>query len=265
MRHPFRAIVLGAISASALGAASAARADMLAQFFTVQADGRDFGPVICCFANHDEVLNTLGPNGLPVWNSTPSDIPNSPTLLDRNLTTNELNWWTVSSGSTNSPVVTSDGPAVVISGNSYDNGSMYPVNGTNTHNGDGTGFQTAIFSGSFNLNTAQTIDFSLGADDDALLFVDGKAAVILGGIHGDTPADNDVALDSGAHTFELFYADRQETGAALNFSIPNDVAVIATPPTPGVPEPAAWALMILGFGAVGASLRTRRQAEVASA
>ena len=30
--------------------------------------------------------------------------------------------------------------------------------------------------------------------------------------------------------------------------------------TPGVPEPASWALMILGVGAVGASLRQRRRA-----
>jgi choice-of-anchor A domain-containing protein len=29
-------------------------------------------------------------------------------------------------------------------------------------------------------------------------------------------------------------------------------------PPPGIPEPSAWALMILGFGAVGASLRRRR-------
>jgi hypothetical protein len=32
------------------------------------------------------------------------------------------------------------------------------------------------------------------------------------------------------------------------------------PPPPGVPEPAVWGLMILGFGAVGADLRRRRRA-----
>ena len=31
------------------------------------------------------------------------------------------------------------------------------------------------------------------------------------------------------------------------------------PPTPGVPEPATWALMLLGFGAAGAALRSRRR------
>lgn len=33
---------------------------------------------------------------------------------------------------------------------------------------------------------------------------------------------------------------------------------IATPALPAVPEPASWALMILGFGAVGAAMRYRR-------
>lgn len=32
-----------------------------------------------------------------------------------------------------------------------------------------------------------------------------------------------------------------------------------TPPVPGIPEPGTWALMILGFGAVGASLRRRNR------
>ena len=34
---------------------------------------------------------------------------------------------------------------------------------------------------------------------------------------------------------------------------------------PGVPEPAAWALMIVGFGGVGAMLRSRRRAALATA
>ena len=57
----------------------------------------------------------------------------------------------------------------------------------------------------------------------------------------------------------LFYADRQQTGAGLNFSVPDSVLINPTaPPGPGVPEPAAWALMILGFGATGAAMRRRR-------
>ncbi|HET6941946.1 MAG TPA: PEPxxWA-CTERM sorting domain-containing protein [Sphingomicrobium sp.] len=32
---------------------------------------------------------------------------------------------------------------------------------------------------------------------------------------------------------------------------------------PGVPEPSTWAMMLLGFGAIGFSMRHRRRAEFA--
>jgi hypothetical protein len=37
-----------------------------------------------------------------------------------------------------------------------------------------------------------------------------------------------------------------------------------TPPPPGVPEPASWALALMGFGAIGAALRTRRARALAA-
>ncbi|THD53628.1 PEPxxWA-CTERM sorting domain-containing protein [Phenylobacterium sp.] len=256
MRKALRAVLLAGLAMGAVTASTAARADMLAQFFTAQADGRDFGPTICCFANHNEVMTTLGPDGLPVFNPA-----SSPTLQDLNPATQELTWWTPSAASATSPGVVSAGTQV-ITGNSYSNGSFYPAG----HGNDANGFMTAIFSGSFNLNTEQTIDFSLSADDDALLFIDGTAAVLLGGIHGqggtDGSANANVDLTAGSHNFELFYADRQQSGAGLDFSVPNDLIVNPTAP-PGVPEPAGWALMILGFGTTGAVLRRRRSLVIA--
>ena len=249
-------VLLSALSIAALGVGSAARADIFAQYFTAEADGRDFGPTICCFANNNEVLSTLGPDSLPLFNTA-----SSPTLLDVN-SKGELNWWTPSLGTSTNPVEISTGTQV-ISGNSFSNGSFYPPNGTGPN--DASGFQTAIFSGSFNLNAAQTVDFTLGADDDALLYVDGAAADILGGIHGVTTANNDVDLSAGSHTFELFYADRQQTGAGLFFSVPNDVAVNPTPPpVSGVPEPSVWVMMLAGVALMGASLRLRRRRGVAA-
>jgi hypothetical protein len=40
------------------------------------------------------------------------------------------------------------------------------------------------------------------------------------------------------------------------------IGAISTRVTSGVPEPATWALMLVGFGAVGASLRSRRRARL---
>ena len=40
--------------------------------------------------------------------------------------------------------------------------------------------------------------------------------------------------------------------------------VVVTPPTGGVPEPGAWALMILGFGATGTMVRRRRASVMAA-
>ena len=52
------------------------------------------------------------------------------------------------------------------------------------------------------------------------------------------------------NTLEIFYADRERTGAQLDVSA--DVALTAA-----VPEPSTWAMMILGFFGVG-SLAYRR-------
>lgn len=51
-------------------------------------------------------------------------------------------------------------------------------------------------------------------------------------------------------TYVHFYSD-----AAFTL---DDLVIGRTDIGPGIPEPSAWALMILGFGAVGARLRARR-------
>ena len=70
-----------------------------------------------------------------------------------------------------------------------------------------------------------------------------------------TLADGGFYLDFGRHIPQYF------TGAGYfvmdNASLTVGDAV-APPPTSGAPEPAAWAMMILGFGGAGAALRQRR-------
>lgn len=46
---------------------------------------------------------------------------------------------------------------------------------------------------------------------------------------------------------------------AFDFMTIGDVGQVTNPPTGAVPEPATWAMMLLGFLGIGASLRGRRQ------
>jgi fibro-slime domain-containing protein len=241
--------VLAGLATLTVGLAAApAFADMSVSYFSVAQDGKDFGPVVCCYVSHDEVLGALGPNGLPVANLA-STSPHP--LQDYDPTTHELTWFTPSAGVTNTLNTT-------ITGNSFFNGNFNTPNGTGPNDSQGT-FQTAIFSGSFTFAAAQNFTFSIGADDDAWMFVDGHQVVQLGGVHPNTFETDDVALSAGLHTFKLFYADQQSGGASLSFSIPDNV--IVTVPT-AAPEPASWAMMLGGFGAIGGALRNRRKAAV---
>lgn len=53
----------------------------------------------------------------------------------------------------------------------------------------------------------------------------------------------------------LSFTDTNENWHGLTIG----VAGLAPPPTPGIPEPASWAMMIAGFGLAGAAMRTRKQ------
>jgi choice-of-anchor C domain-containing protein len=66
-------------------------------------------------------------------------------------------------------------------------------------------------------------------------------------------------------TPEMFSFTATDTSAKLTFSATvNDAfgpALDNVSITGGVPEPASWALMIMGFGGVGAAMRSRRRAQ----
>jgi hypothetical protein len=58
---------------------------------------------------------------------------------------------------------------------------------------------------------------------------------------------------SQAGTLQLFFWDEN------NGDNTGDITVHINAAAPGVPEPAAWGLMLLGFGAIGLSMRRRRR------
>lgn len=105
-------------------------------------------------------------------------------------------------------------------------------------------------SGAYSSPTA--INGTFSHDDGATVYVDGAYA---GGSAPETSVVNSAyTLAAGTHNVDLYYVAGNGTPSVLNFS------------TPGVPEPATWAMMLLGFGGVGAAMRRRQtQTPIAAA
>lgn len=214
------------------------------QYFSVTPGG-DFGTQ-CCSTVTDLVKPTLGPDGLPVYNPSNTGSPHF-TLTDVN-SNGELTWWSPSQNSR----VTATGSGVVTT--PVSDTTFFVPNGTGTNNANA--FLTAIFSGVITLATPQTVTFSFGGDDDMFLFVDGQSVGQLGGVHGFTTATPTTStLSAGDHTFTAFYADRAQTQAQVYFNIVTEGLTV----TPPVPEPATWAMMLLGFGGIGFAMRRQRK------
>jgi fibro-slime domain-containing protein len=223
---------------------AAAAYTLSVQYFSVTPGG-DFGTQ-CCSTVTNLVQSTLGPNGLPVYNSS---YGGPFTLTDLNAN-GELTWWSPAFNGR----VTATGAGVVstpVSDNTF-----FVPNGNGA--GNGNAFLTAIFSGVITLAGPQTVTFSFGGDDDMFLFVDGQSVGQLGGVHGFTTATPTTSvLSAGNHTFTAFYADRAQTQAATYFNIVTEGITV----TPSVPEPATWAMMLLGFGGIGLAIRRRRKTD----
>ncbi len=212
----------------------------------------DFNTIGCCTPTYyDEVKPTLGALGLPVYNTASS----APFIHDTTAD-GEITWWSPGLNSH----VTYTGSATVTS--PFANYNFYPSNGTGGD--DFHGFQGATITGEFNLTAPEQVTFSFGADDDAFLSLDRNIIAQEGGIHGVAAAPvTSSTLAVGLHSFTLFYVDRNVTGAGLFFNVDTSDIVVTPPPVGGVPEPSTWAMIVVGFGLVGAAARRRVRAVAA--
>jgi fibro-slime domain-containing protein len=98
------------------------------------------------------------------------------------------------------------------------------------------------------------VTFTVGADDHAWLFIDGKLAVDNGGVKpvGVTSTSGPLALGAGNHTLDLFFADVHIFQSAINFSCDG-----CEDPTSSVPEPATLLLFGTTMVGIGSVLRNR--------
>jgi hypothetical protein len=112
----------------------------------------------------------------------------------------------------------------------------------------------ADFVGDINAPTAGKYTFDFGADDAAYLFLNGGSTAVASFVGGNdlccsgAPKPVTLTLSAGANPFEIQYANE----------FANQAAIVFQP----VPEPATWAMMLLGVGLIGGGMRmTRRRDE----
>jgi hypothetical protein len=223
-----------------------------AQFFEVTASSAstsDFhtGNVSTGTNSSNYVQSGLS-GGMPVYNTTQSGTATAPNDLGAG---NVIEWWTPGTYGVNTITATGTNSSFTVSTNPGNPTNMFPENSTGSTNQ--AGFEeTAILTGQFNLAAPQTVTFSIAADDDAFLFVDGSYLGGLGGIHavGSLAPFTTGTLAAGTHTVEIFYADQDEVAASL--AVNSNVPVTSPTPEPG-------SLALLGTGILGLAGTLRRK------
>jgi fibro-slime domain-containing protein len=212
------------------GIASADNGSMTINYFTLSGSDPDTGGNQCCSVDSGMVTNSLGPDGLPVYSGT-SIKP----ITDLN-GSNEITWWSPAFN----PNVTATGSGTIAL--PINNGGFFAPNGGGSN--DANAFQTAELSGTFTLGAPNTVTFNVTSDDDAFIYVNGTLVGANGGVHPANFASYADSLGPGTYTLNVFYADRDQVGAVLDFGV---TGANVNP----VPEPSTWALMIAGMAMLG--------------
>lgn len=250
-RHFFAAAGVAALMAVA-APAQAALSQLNANWYTLSANHIDTNVSIPGYTP-GLVETTLGPDGMPVRSAFSAGQPlnSSNRILDVDAA-NQLLWWTTGartgtrlSGSVNYSVAADPFYPSLVSIPFNQPSNLFPGGGPNNANG----FLALHLFGTFVAPGGGQITITLGADDDAWVFINGQLVVDLGGVKALTPAPVTISdLAPGTNRIDLFFADRNVVQSGLVFS-----ADVAFEPIE-VAEPATMALLgmgLLGFGFAG--------------
>lgn len=104
-------------------------------------------------------------------------------------------------------------------------------------------------TGSYN---ATSVTGTLTHDDGASLY-DYLGNAVVSSPNETSQVTDNFTLPGGAHNFTLDYVEANGSPSVLNFNVA------------AVPEPATWAMMLIGFFGIGAMVRSRRNARVLTA
>ncbi len=143
--------------------------------------------------------------------------------------------------------------------------------GTNTYNLNS--FQFGSFQTISPLNGAQTIDFTQNPFNTKLNGMtligvhygagQGSPGFGNGPLGGNPNKPRPTNVDTTA--FYYFDAGKNLDQIKLSFNASSNLTLFSTGVAGAVPEPATWAMMILGLGGVGAAMRRRRKPAMAHA
>jgi hypothetical protein len=202
------------------------------------------------------VTSSLGANGLPVFNPSYTAASgqvaalSSASLLG---STNQINWWDPATSGGNAYSTYAGTGTLAVTSNSSSPTLMWAPG----QNGDQSYFAADILTGYFTTATAGNVQFSVGADDSAFVYVDGTLVDSIGGLNANNPTNTQsVALAAGAHTIKIFYADRATGVGSLSFSEVSGGGLLTPTISATVPEPSTIALF--GVGVLGLYGFTRR-------
>lgn len=209
--------------------------------------------------DHGIVKNTLGSNGIPVYDLAAHPSGTKTTHVAGSIPYFDQ-WYKDTSGVNESAHYAISLARVGLTDlYSYSNTSFFPIDNQlfgNEGNNHNFSFTYQLHS-AFGYKGGETFNFK--GDDDVFVFLNKKLAIDLGGVHGGESAS--VNLDAVAtslgmsvghnYDFDLFFAERHTT--ASDFAITTSIGLQNT----DVPEPGRVA-MLAAFGVSGGLVMLRR-------
>ncbi len=248
-----RRLVGAFVALLAFGGTTMATASTLsADWYTLAFGHQDTGLVINGLTL-GLVDTNLGPNGRPVRSAFSAGFApgNSNNITNVN-SGDEILWWTTQPGLVSVNINYPSTVAVPLSVPA----NLFPGGIGVGSNGDPAGYLAAHLYGTFVTPAGGSVVLTLGADDDAWIFINGQLVVDNGGVKALSAVPTVIAgLTPGGNTIDVFFADRHVTQSGLVFSADVSFNPIL------VPEPPAICLFLVGLiGLAGLRRRAARTA-----